>query len=160
MALAEARTAQARYLEQAWGQEKTAQRQALYHYQRSGALPWNSETQSQDALAVPIQLQNQTIGVIQLHETDHPQPWNERELALVKAVAEQIAQAAENLRLFEETRERAGREQAIREITDKLRAAPNLDTLLETAARELGQRLGVRHTVLELGIEPNISSGR
>jgi len=94
MALAEARTAQARYLEQAWGQEKTAQRQALYHYQRSGALPWNSETQSQDALAVPIQLQNQTIGVIQLHETDHPQPWNERELALVKAVAEQIAQAA------------------------------------------------------------------
>lgn len=159
-ALAEARTAQARYLEQAWGQVKTVQRQTLYHYQRPGTLPLNSETQNQSPLAVPIQLQNQTIGMIQLHETEHPQPWNERELALVKAVAEQIAQVAENLRLFEETRERAGREQAIREITDKLRTAPNLDTLLETAARELGQRLRVRHTVMELGLEPNSSPGR
>ena len=68
-------------------------------------------------------------------------------------MAEQIAQTAENLRLFEETRQRAGREEVIREITDKLRAAPNLDYLLETATRELAQHLGVRHTVMELGIE-------
>jgi GAF domain-containing protein/HAMP domain-containing protein len=112
-----------------------------------------SESQSQTALVAPIRLQNQTIGVIQLYDTERPHHWTERELALVEAVTEQIAQMAENLRLFEETRERAGREATIREITDKLRAAPTLDMLLETAARELGQRLGVRHTVLEMGVE-------
>ena len=109
----------------------------------------------QSALLAPIKLQDQTIGAIQLHQTETAQQrqWSERDLALLEAVAEQVAQTAENLRLFDETRERAGREQAIREITDKLRAAPNLDILLETAARELSQRLDVPHTVLEMGIE-------
>lgn len=151
-ALAEARAAQGRYLEQAWEQAKSASQNASYHYHQPGAVALSAESQSQTTLEVPIRLQNQTIGVIQLHDTERSQPWSERELALVEAVTEQIAQVAENIRLFEETRERAGREQSIREITDKLRAAPNLDALLETAARELGQQLGVRHTVLELGI--------
>jgi uncharacterized protein YigA (DUF484 family) len=72
---------------------------------------------------------------------------------LIEAVADQLSQTAENLRLFEEAQENAAREQAIREITDKLKNASNLDALLETAARELGLRLGARHTVLEMGIE-------
>ncbi len=78
-------------------------------------------------------------------------------MAVIQAVADQVAQAAENLRLFEETRHRAGLEHTIREITDKLRAAPNLNRLLETAARELGQQLDVRHTILEMGIESGAS---
>jgi transcriptional regulator with GAF, ATPase, and Fis domain len=109
--------------------------------------------QEQTALLTPIRLQNQTIGTINLVETEGGRRWSDSELMLVQAVADQVAQAAENLRLFEETQERAGRERTIREITDKLRTASNLDTLLETAARELGLRLGARHTVLELGVE-------
>ena len=112
-----------------------------------------SQTENQTALVAPIRLQNQTIGSINLVETGGGRQWNDLELTLVQAVADQVAQAAENLRLFEETRQRAGREQTIREITDKLRATHNLDALLETAARELGLRLGARHTVLEIGIE-------
>jgi GAF domain-containing protein/HAMP domain-containing protein len=206
-ALAEAREAQSRYMEQAWKQIKTTQ-QTAYYYQRPGVLPLSEtiivqlenqvmtenqptiievkakddeqrvtkaepeaenlsltpesqtpEVQSQTALIAPIRLQNQTIGMLQLHETEYPRHWSERELALVEAITEQIAQTAESLRLFDETRERAGREQTIREITDKLRAAPSLDLLLETAARELGQRLGVRHTILELGIETEKNGG-
>jgi GAF domain-containing protein len=90
---------------------------------------------------------------MEFHELTPTRQWSEQELALVQAIAEQVAQTAENLRLFEDTQERAGREANIREITDKLRAAPNLDALLETASRELGQRLGVPQTVLELGVE-------
>jgi GAF domain-containing protein/HAMP domain-containing protein len=112
-----------------------------------------SEIQEQTALVTPIRLQNQTIGMINLVETEGQRQWSELELTLVQVVADQLAQTAENLRLFEETRQRASREQTIREITDKLRVAPNLDILLETAARELGLRLGARHTVLEMGIE-------
>jgi len=114
-----------------------------------------SETQKQTALVTPIRLQNQTIGTINLVETGGQHQWNDLELMLVQAVADQVAQAAENLRLFEETQDRAGREKTIREITDKLKTARSLDMLLETAARELGLRLGARHTVLEMGIETN-----
>ena len=93
------------------------------------------------------------MGDIQLHASDQRVLNDENNRAIIEAVLDQLAQSAENLRLFDETRQRAGREAAIREITDKLRAAPNIDSLLETAARELGARLGVRHTVLELGID-------
>ncbi len=90
------------------------------------------QTAKSKAIVAPVTLGDETIGALQLH---------------------QVAQTAENLCLFEEIRQQAGREQTVREITEKMRAAPNLDVLQETASRELGQSLGVRHNVLELGIE-------
>jgi GAF domain-containing protein/HAMP domain-containing protein len=178
-ALAEAEALQARYTTEAWVRVQAAQQGAAYYYQRPGApaldeaivaqferdimrqphpitvevVASDSPDQDLSSLVAPIKLQDQTIGLIQLHDAEHQRHWSEFDRALVQAIADQVAQTAENLRLFEETRERAGREQMIREITDKLRAAPNLERLLQTAARELGQHLGVPHTVLELGIE-------
>ncbi len=114
--------------------------------------PTRSSPQRKSIVA-PVTLRNNPIGALQLHPLSDDRSWHEDDLAIVEAIVDELAQMAENLRLFEETRERAGREQTIREVTDKLRAAPSLDILLETAARELGQHLGVPHTVLELGIE-------
>jgi GAF domain-containing protein/HAMP domain-containing protein len=177
---AEARAAQERYLEQSWEKTRVAPASGQYLYVRPGAtlldetkrqamtearrqalaqnhpavVAPNDGSSEGKSLVAPINLRDKTIGVLQLHAASgDDQTWSKDDLALVEAVVDQLVQTADNLRLFEETRERAGREQTIREITDKLRAAPNLDALLETAARELGQRLGVRHTVLELGIE-------
>jgi GAF domain-containing protein len=99
-----------------------------------------------------INLRNKTIGALQL-QAQEQRLWTDDDMALVEAITDQLSQTAENLRLFEEAQARAGREQTIREITDKLKTAPNLDMLLETAARELGLRLGARHTVLEMGTE-------
>ena len=110
-------------------------------------------SQSQTALVAPIRLQNQTIGTIQLYETERPHHWSERELALVEVVTEQMAQAAENIRLFDETRARAAREQSIREITDKLRAASSLEKLVKTAAEELGRRFSAEFALIELGVD-------
>ncbi len=178
-ALAEARAAQERYLEQSWNKTRITARSSHYLYAQPGAAPLNAsklqvltEVQQQalnrDHLAVvrpnaddakgisllaPVMLSDRTIGALQLHTSANDQPWTEDDLAVIEAVVDQLAQSAENLRLFDETRERAVREQAIREITDKLRAAPNLDMLLETAARELSRRLNVPHTVLEMGID-------
>ena len=114
-----------------------------------------SEIQKQTALVTPIRLQNQTIGTIQLLETQSPHQWDELELALVQTVADQVAQAAENLRLFDETRQRASREQTIRQITEHIRSATNLDELVKIAAEELGQRFSAEYSLVELGIESN-----
>jgi GAF domain-containing protein len=93
-----------------------------------------------------------------LHPARADQTWTEDDLAIVAAVSEQLAQTAENLRLFEETQQRASREATIREITEKLRAAPNLNALVKVAARELGQQLGAPHVMFELGRETESSS--
>jgi GAF domain-containing protein len=183
-ALAEARAVQAQYLQQSWSTDRT--KAQVYHYHRPGApiLDQTTRAQLEDrvgkidrptvlsseegeetvqntlALAAPITLQNQIIGTLQFFEADPSRrgQWSEREIALVQAVAEQIAQTAENLRLFEETRSRANRERIIREITEKMRAANSLEGLVKIASQELGQRLLAGHTVVELGIEKEITS--
>lgn len=171
--LAEARSLQEQYIQRTW--QTRAEREQEHTYQRQGEpelpepikaqLKQLAQSQQQaapvrpeegadyTAVVAPIKLQNQVIGTMEFHELNQSRRWSEQELSLVQVIADQVAQTAENLRLFDETRERAAREATIREISDKLRAAPTLDRLLETAARELGQQLGVRHTVLELGIE-------
>jgi GAF domain-containing protein/HAMP domain-containing protein len=112
-----------------------------------------SKIQHPKPIVAPIKLRNTAIGALQLHPLRADQSWSEDDLAVVEAVVDELAQSAESLRLFEETQERAGREATIREITDKLRAAPDLNSLVNTAARELGERLGVPHLMFELGRE-------
>ncbi len=184
-ALAEAHATQERYVAESWdiSSLKTQNRghlymqpgtvelsEATFNAARAQALaqkhpaivPIDEYEGSPKSLVAPVSLSGLTIGTLQLHKMDSEDTsklWTEQDLEFIEAILDQVAQTAENLRLFEETRERAGREATIREVADKLRAAPNLDTLLETAARELGQRLGVRHTVLELGIDGEAGSG-
>ena len=172
-ALAEAREAQERYVKQSW---QVAGNRYVYinpgvepldetklqtlESTKERALTENSpvvdvkedDKLGEKSLTVPINLRDKPIGALQLHGKGN-RHWTEDDMALIEAITVQLSQTAENLRLFEEAQDRAGREQTIREITDKLRAAHNLDALLETAARELGLRLGARHTVLEIGIE-------
>lgn len=182
-ALVEAQAIQERYLDQAWQKTKFSSRLEPYLYTQAGVSPLNEtkrqllyETQqqtlaqespaiisgqdnefNQHALIAPINLRGKTIGALQLRAGGEVSPWGEEDLAMIETIIDQVAQTAESLRLFDETRERAGREQTIREITDKLRIAPNLDKLLETATRELGQHLGAEHTVLRLGLERRVA---
>ena len=176
-ALAEARAAQERYLAEGWAKVSARTKSGYRHlYEPSGATGSEAQQQKleagrrqalrqtgaalvaldedqreQKSLVAPIRLSDQQIGALQLQPGE--QSWSDEDLDLIEAVLDQFSQTAENLRLFDETRQRAGREQTIREITDKMRAAPNIDSLLETAARELGARLGVRRARLKLGRE-------
>jgi PAS domain S-box-containing protein len=68
-------------------------------------------------------------------------------------ITEQKRVEIERERLIFEVEQRATREQAIREITDKLRTASSLKHLVEIATKELQQRLSATHAKLELGLE-------
>jgi len=57
------------------------------------------------ALAVPIRLQNQVIGVMDFLDEGEAQAWTDDDLAMVQAVSDQLALALENAQLFSETRE-------------------------------------------------------
>ena len=102
------------------------------------------------ALVAPIVLGDRPIGTLQLHHRDPQAGWDEDQLAIVAAVAEQVAQTAENLRLFEETRRQASKEQLLRQITNRIRQAPTLNHLAKIAAEALGDALGVSHAVVRI----------
>jgi GAF domain-containing protein/HAMP domain-containing protein len=103
-------------------------------------------------LAVPITLRGQTIGALGLRR-DGAGDWTADDIAVVQAAAEQIALTLENMRLFEETRRRARREQIIREITAKMRGSTDLDTILQTTVQELAKVLGTSRTFVRLGTD-------
>jgi GAF domain-containing protein len=106
-------------------------------------------------LAVPITLRGQTIGALGLRR-DESSGWTADDVAVVQAVAEQVALTLENMRLFEETRRRAQREQMIREITTKMRGSTDLDTILQTTVQELAKVLGTSRTFVQLGTAPQL----
>jgi GAF domain-containing protein len=105
------------------------------------------------ALAIPLHLRGQTIGVLDFY--DEERTWTEDDKALVEALADQVAQALETQRLFEQTQRRASRERLTGQIVGKIRAAGDVQGILETAAEELGRVLGVSHTRVRLG-EPTM----
>lgn len=74
-------------------------------------------TAGNQVLQVPITVANMPIGTIQL-EAEEGQEWTEETRALATAVAKQVGQQAENLRLLTETNQyRAEAEQAARRLS-------------------------------------------
>lgn len=111
--------------------------------------PRLAEVSASEALQLPLMVQNLPIGQL-IVQNSPGQNWSQDEILLVEAVADQLAQKTENLRLFEETQQQATREQITRQIADKIRASRDVETALKTAAQELTQALGVARTVIKL----------
>jgi GAF domain-containing protein/HAMP domain-containing protein len=106
---------------------------------------------ARSALAVPIKLRDQIIGVIDLHETDTDRRWTDDDVAVVLAVADQVALSLENARLLDETERGAQRERTINEINSRVRQTVDLDLILQTAVNELGQSLGAARVTARIG---------
>jgi GAF domain-containing protein len=66
-------------------------------------------TPPHSALVAPVALRGAVIGALGIHD-DAARQWTEEELALINAVAERMALAADNLRLLDETQRRAAHE--------------------------------------------------
>jgi PAS domain S-box-containing protein len=101
-------------------------------------------------MVAPITLRDQVIGTLNLHDIAPDRAWTAEEIALVEAVSEQLALTVENLRLFDDTQRRASREQLTRRITDKMHAAPDVDTIIQAGISELAKALGVSRTYVKL----------
>jgi GAF domain-containing protein len=108
------------------------------------------------SVVAPISLRDQVIGTLQLHPASHDHSWSEEDLAIIEAVVSQIAQTAENLRLFDETRERAARDRLLRQVSDKFRRAPDLESLMKLGIEELSRLLRPNRTFIRLGSEAEL----
>jgi GAF domain-containing protein len=103
------------------------------------------------ALVTPITLRGQIIGALGLQETAGRRQWSEDEIALIETVADQMALAIENVRLLEETRQLAGWEQTLSDITARFSRSLDTETLLQTAIQELGDLLQVDEVSVHIG---------
>jgi GAF domain-containing protein len=112
------------------------------------------------ALVTPISLRGQIIGALGLQETTGRRRWTEDEIALIEAVADQMALAIENVRLLEETRQLAGWEQTLSDMTARFSRSLDTETLLQTAIQELGDLLQVDEVSVHIGAPAELASPR
>jgi len=95
---------------------------------------------AQDRVAMPVIVNRQVIGAIGGLHSDG-RAWSEEELNLLSDVVGQLAQTVESLRLLDDVQRRAAREQLTSEITASIRQTLDLNSILQTAAREMGLAL-------------------
>jgi GAF domain-containing protein len=97
----------------------------------------------QTVLAVPLKLRGQVIGTLSLHEVRRRRQWTSQDIVLAETIAEQVALTIENLRLMEEAQRRAARERLVGEIAARMRETLDVDTVLQTAIRSMGETLDI-----------------
>ena len=94
-------------------------------------------------LAVPIRVHDQVIGVLDAYKPAIAGEWTSDEIGLLEALTEQLSLALDSARLHHESQRRASREQLIGEVASQLRSSLDIDTVLQTAVREMGTNLGL-----------------
>jgi GAF domain-containing protein/HAMP domain-containing protein len=130
-----------------------------YTYDLKEVRPFNQAGDQQaekSGLSLPLKVRDETIGelVIQGLGADDSEA-----LELANLVSERLSAHIENLRLSEQTQERAQREQALRQITSAVRGSTDPATILRAAVRELGTLLG-RKTVIRLATTDQASQSQ
>jgi GAF domain-containing protein len=113
----------------------------------------NEEQEGVKAAAIPIKLREETIGVFDLRSSNDT--ISSEALSLVEDIADRLALALENARLLEDTQRRAAREHLTREITDKMRRAASVESIVQTAVDELYEALGTTRAFVRLGVAPS-----
>jgi GAF domain-containing protein len=121
----------------AW-QEFLRQRGLTLEYTPAGikALDEGAKTRHPLDVQIPLVVRGQQIGSLAFQRKSL-EAWTQDDLDLARKVATQVALALENTRLLEETRERAASERRLTEMSDRFSRSADIDTLLQTAVREL-----------------------
>jgi GAF domain-containing protein/HAMP domain-containing protein len=106
-------------------------------------------------LAIPIRVRGTVIGVVHAARSQTTAQsgteWLTDEIAFLERVAEQLGVALDSARLYAETRQRAEQERLVDRVTSQMRATLDIETVLETAARELRDALGLAEVEVRLG---------
>ena len=101
-------------------------------------------------LQVPLKVRGETIGEFSIQTLDRQRAWTPDDITFAQALIDQVGQVIENARLLEETERFARREQRIRQITNRIREAGDVQAVLETTTTELARSLGVSRAILRL----------
>jgi GAF domain-containing protein/HAMP domain-containing protein len=186
-ALQEMEATHRRYVAQAWIDYMAAQESTGYEQTETGRMPlsdqvlldaarvmeerrtlaWSGGSDGEagpepaaPVLITPIMVRGQPVGALGFRQAEGEREWTAEEVAMAETISEQLALAADNLRLFEETQRRAARERVARELTDEIRAAVTIEDAVERAIWQLGQVLGAREIVARIGTEAELLSQR
>ncbi len=99
----------------------------------------------------PLTLRQENIGFVEVgFNKDIYSTVTDAQLRLLRTFIDQTALALDNAQRYEASQRAARREALIKEITTKVRASTNLDTILQTTVKEVGEALNSQRTYVHL----------
>jgi len=108
---------------------------------KNESLSENGTTGSPAALAVPVDLQQQSLGILEIIDDSPDRTWSDEDQILVEQVANQLALALENARLFQETQVSLSRTEALYNVGQAAIGFENLEELLQGVVNTLANTL-------------------
>ncbi len=105
------------------------------------------------SLSTPIRVRNEVIGVLTFRKKNPTDPWTRDEVETIETLIEQVGQAIDSARLYQETQQRALREQITGEVTARIRESLDIESMLKTAVREVQRALELPEVTVHLGAQ-------
>jgi GAF domain-containing protein/HAMP domain-containing protein len=106
----------------------------------------------------PLRIGERIIGALDL-QSRQPDAFAPDDAEVLQILADQIAVAVENSRLFARQQRVLQLEELVLSLSNKIHQTFQLDTILESAATELGRALGARRAVVRLSSAPTVEPG-
>ncbi len=136
---------------EAWSQ-KVASRKRAFTYTPLGLRAEKPSQPLNNGVEVPLMLRGQRIGKISIARRGS-ETLNQVEEEIITEVANQAGLAIDNIRLLEDATQRAKQEQVVGRLASRFSQSLNIDALIQTAARELGQLPDVAEVSVMIGNE-------
>jgi len=95
--------------------------------------------QTRSEVALPLKIEDRVLGVLDV-QSDQPHGFHETDLLVLRALADQIAIAVEDARLYSDLRRRADQLSAVAEVTRAVASILDLDILFEEVVRLIRQQ--------------------
>ena len=100
-------------------------------------------------LAIPIRFRDEVVGVLDIR-VPNAHEWDEDEVDIAEAIADRLSLALESSLLLKATQRRAEIERVAADISSRIGASTQFDTILRTAAEELSRALGGSEVLVQL----------
>ncbi len=118
----------------------------------------HGEKMAKSWLGVPLVVQGEVLGILSVQDAEREHAFSEDDERLLDTLAAQVAVSIRNTQLLAQARQQAERQRRLYEATEKVRAALDINTILETTSQELSHTLGARRVIVELhppGVAPS-----
>jgi GAF domain-containing protein len=112
--------------------------------------PYLPKTRSE--LALPLLSRGQAIGAMTVQST-REMAFNEEDITVLQTMADQIANAIENARLFEETQQRITALSILSEVGQAFSVSLDLDKLVETVYQQVSRVFDTTHFFIATYVE-------
>lgn len=110
-------------------------------------------------MAIPLKVRGRVIGVLDARKPAGSGDWKPEDVELLQTLVEQLGVALDSARIYQDMQRRAFEDRLVGEITAHIRETLDVDTVLQTAIREIGQALGMARVEVRLSGESGDGDG-